>query len=67
VRLLARGHGTTRVADRLGVERHTIARWKRDPRFVAELRAMVAALRESALRLRAGSRTHGYVDYVAGR
>ena len=64
-RLLARGHGTMRVAERLGVNRHTVARWKRDPRFAAELGRLVASLTDSALRLRAGSRNHAYFTWLA--
>jgi hypothetical protein len=65
LRLLARGHGSQRVADHLGVNRHTIARWKREPAFAAELERRVAALTESALRLRAGSRMHAFSLYRA--
>ena len=65
LRLLARGHGTMRVSKRLGVNRHTIARWKRDPRFLAELNALLVSLRESAVRLRAGSRRHSWFEYLA--
>jgi hypothetical protein len=65
LRLLARGHGSQRVADHLGVNRHTIARWKREPAFAAELERRVATLTESALRLRAGSRMHAFSIYRA--
>jgi hypothetical protein len=65
LRLLARGHGSQRVADHLGVNRHTIARWKREPAFAAELERSVAALTESALRLRSGSRMHAFSLYRA--
>jgi hypothetical protein len=56
-----------RVSQRLGVNRHTIARWKRDPLFADELQRVIALLSDSALRLRAGSRVHGYVDDQIGR
>jgi hypothetical protein len=45
VRQLAQGAGSVRVARQLGVNRHTIARWKRDPRFVAELRRLQREMR----------------------
>ena len=51
VRLLARGHGTIRVARRLEVDRHTIARWKQDRRFVAALNQVHAKLMEQAMKL----------------
>jgi Homeodomain-like domain len=63
-RLLARGHGTMRVSGRLGVNRHTIARWKRDPLFAAELQRLLDALCHAAVRLRTGSRVHGYFDFL---
>ena len=66
LRLLARGHGTTRAAQRFGVTRQTIARWKRDPGFAAELDRIVRQLDEAALRLRAESRMHRYALYRAG-
>jgi hypothetical protein len=43
-RLIVQGHGSLAVARELGVNHHTIGRWKRDPRFVAE----VERLRQSA-------------------
>jgi hypothetical protein len=66
LRLLARGHGTTRVAEHLNVTRQTIARWKRDPAFGAELERRTAALNEMALQLRPGSRMHQFALYRAG-
>jgi hypothetical protein len=38
--LLVAGHSTTDVAAVLQVDRHTLARWKRHPLFVQELRAL---------------------------
>jgi hypothetical protein len=37
VRLTVRGLGSVKVARHLGLNHHTIARWKRDPRFAAEV------------------------------
>jgi hypothetical protein len=34
-RLLVLGLGSKRAARQLGINHHTIARWKRDPRFIA--------------------------------
>ena len=36
IRLLVRGYRVGQIARHLGVSRHTIKRWKRDARFVAE-------------------------------
>jgi DNA-binding CsgD family transcriptional regulator len=66
IRLLARGHGTTRAANRLSVTRQTIARWKRNATFAAELKRLTDALTETALRLRPGSRIHDFALYRAG-
>jgi hypothetical protein len=65
LRLLARGHGSTRVAEHLKVTRQTIARWKREPAFAAELNRRIAALTDAALRLRNGSRMHAFSLYRA--
>jgi transposase-like protein len=48
IRYLVRGYRVGQIAQHLGVSRHTIKRWKHDPRFVAEMehlrRAMNAAI-----------------------
>ena len=36
-RLIVRGRGSLEVARQVGVEHHSVARWKRDPAFRAEL------------------------------
>jgi hypothetical protein len=46
-RLIVHGYGSNAVARQLGLNPHTIGRWKHDPRFIAEierLRAHVTAL-----------------------
>jgi hypothetical protein len=43
-RLMALGHRSVDIARHLDLNRHTIARWKRDPRFVAEVGQMLAHL-----------------------
>jgi transposase-like protein len=50
-RLLARGHGTMSVARRLGINHHTIAVWKHDAHFAAELDQLHAKLAAAALKL----------------
>ena len=37
IRLTVRGFGSKAVARHLGLNHHTIGRWKRDPRFAAEV------------------------------
>ena len=37
LRLIVNGFGSVGVARRLGVNHHTVSRWKRDPQFAAEL------------------------------
>jgi hypothetical protein len=39
-RVLLSGMGTVQASARLGVERHAIWRWKKDPRFQAEVRRL---------------------------
>jgi DNA-binding CsgD family transcriptional regulator len=41
-RLVVRGHGTMEIAAHLGVEHHTIARWKRNPSFIPEVERLRA-------------------------
>ena len=41
-RLLLSGRGVTRVAAELGVTRHTVSRWMKDPRFDRAVRRMAA-------------------------
>jgi hypothetical protein len=55
LRLLVRGHGIERVARYVGVERHTIARWKRNPAFAAELDRLTRSLQLVATRVRPNS------------
>jgi hypothetical protein len=43
------GYGTVAIARQLGLNRHTIARWKRDPRFIAEVEALRQRATELAL------------------
>jgi hypothetical protein len=40
IRLLAQGRGSVAVAAELGLNRHTVARWKRDPSFQAALEGL---------------------------
>ena len=54
------------VARRLGINRHTIPRWKKNPLFAAELKRMIDRLTEVALALRPGWRMHHYSLYRAG-
>ena len=46
-RALVRGYGSADVAKHIGVNRHTIGRWKRDARFIAELRRLRDALTQA--------------------
>jgi hypothetical protein len=43
-RLLVAGQTTTAVAVSLGIDRHTLARWKRLPAFQREIRALIDAV-----------------------
>lgn len=46
-RLLVCGYGSLEVARRLGVNHHTIGRWKRDTRFAAEIERLRRAITEA--------------------
>jgi hypothetical protein len=56
-RFLARGYGSVQIARHLGINRHTIGRWKRDPRFAGEVerlrRELTAAMLSPHARARA--------------
>jgi hypothetical protein len=43
VRLLLAGHGVAEVARAVGVCRHTVSRWMKDPVFRAEVRGHASA------------------------
>lgn len=49
IRLLVRGARTCELSHLLGVERHTIARWKRNPLFAAELQRIERDLTEATI------------------
>jgi len=48
-RLMIKGRGTLEIAHHLGVEHHSVARWKRNPLFREELDRLRARFTESAL------------------
>lgn len=48
-RLIVAGFGTMDIAHHLGVEHHTIARWKRNPRFTIELERLRALCTAAAV------------------
>jgi hypothetical protein len=58
-RMLVLGHGSNAIAGHLGLNRHSIGRWKRQPEFLAEverLRVQVtAAAVQQAARMQSGS------------
>jgi hypothetical protein len=67
LRILVRGHGTLRAARYVGVERHTITRWKRNPAFAAELERMTRSLQVIATRVRPNSfiaQVRGLADHL---
>ena len=53
IRMLLGGMGSKAIARALGLNHHTIGRWKRDPRFAAQLEAMRAKATEYAIIARA--------------
>jgi hypothetical protein len=48
-RLIVRGRGSLEVARQVGVEHHSVARWKRDPAFRAELERLRSLKTNSAV------------------
>ena len=48
-RLIVRGYGSVEIAAHLGVNRHTVASWKRNPAFVIELQRLRAYLTAAAV------------------
>ena len=48
-RLIVRGYGSVEIAAHLGVNRHTVASWKRSPAFVIELQRLRAYLTAAAV------------------
>jgi hypothetical protein len=57
-RLMVRGSGSLDIAHHLGVEHHTIARWKRDPAFRIELERLRAQLTAAAVTRTPPARPH---------
>ena len=49
IRLMVRGHGSVAIARHLGLNHHTIGRWKRDVQFTAEAERLRAELTTAAL------------------
>ena len=50
VRLIVQGYGSIAIARHLRLNRHTVGRWKRDPRFVAEVERLRERVAEMTLR-----------------
>ncbi|MDQ3439809.1 MAG: hypothetical protein M3478_05610 [Planctomycetota bacterium] len=48
-RLIVRGYGSVEIAAHLGVNRHTVACWKRHPAFAIELQRLRAYLTAAAV------------------
>jgi DNA-binding CsgD family transcriptional regulator len=57
IRLMVRGHGSVAIARHLGLNHHTIGRWKRDVTFVAEVERLRAELTTAALAVDARAST----------
>lgn len=55
-RLIVRGRGSVEVAKHLGINRHTVAIWKRDPAFRAEVERLRERLTDSAVAPRPAAR-----------
>ena len=48
-RFIVRGRGSVEIGQRLGIARHTVARWKHNPLFMAEVERLRQRLTRAAL------------------